>query len=330
MKIERFAFSILALTLLASISLTTAPTLRAQETLTINDPAEYSAYSMAITQADAKAKAAGLESFLTTYPQSIVKKAVLDLLLDTYSQLGDADHGLSAASRLLQVDPGNMKAIFLSMGVKKSQCGKTSDTQVCDDAAALAQQGLTVPKPDSVSDDLWKRQTDVSYPVFHSAIALDDVLSRKDFKAAISEYRTELMILAPDQTKSGSGLSDTVQLAEIYVKPESLDLVKAVWFYSRAWNYAPPAFKPVIEQKIEYWYRKYHGGLDGMEDIKVQAAVMVFPPEVGSYAQSAPPATATQTTSASGFTQDNAGSGPTLSVTMQFIQTTLNELSTLI
>ncbi|MGA2278015.1 MAG: hypothetical protein ABSG00_10430, partial [Terracidiphilus sp.] len=45
---------------------------------TIKNPAEFNTYQMASTQADPKAKAAALESFLTAYPQSVVKPAVLD------------------------------------------------------------------------------------------------------------------------------------------------------------------------------------------------------------------------------------------------------------
>jgi hypothetical protein len=81
---KKFVFaSVMAL---ASISLVSAPTLRAQDsdTISIKDPAEFNAYQMATTQSDPKAKASALESFLQTYPQSVVKKAVLDLLMDTY------------------------------------------------------------------------------------------------------------------------------------------------------------------------------------------------------------------------------------------------------
>jgi hypothetical protein len=265
---------------LASLSLVPAPTLRAQDSITIKDPAEFNSYQMATTQSDPKSKAAALEQFLTTYPQSVVKKAVLDMLIDTYQGLGDADHALSAASRLLQVDPANMKAIFLSVVIKKSQCGKTQDPQTCDDAAALAQKGLAVAKGTGVSDDDWKKQTGATYPIFHSAIALDDAISKKDFQAAISEYRTELMLLPPEATTvPGPGLADTLQLAEAYVKPSpAKDLVLAVWFYARAWNYAPAAFKAQIEPKIEYYYNKYHGGMDGLDAVKTQAAATEFPP----------------------------------------------------
>jgi len=264
---------------LASISLVSAPTLRAQDSITIKDPAEFNAYSQASTQSDPKAKASGLESFLTTYPQSVVKKAVLDMLVDTYQQLNDPDHALSAATRLLQVDPSNMKAIFLSVAIKKSQCqravdakGNLTDPQPCDDAAALAQNGLKVAKPAGVSDDDWKKQTGATYPIFHSAVALDDALSKKDFAAAVSEYRTELMLFPPDQTTTGPGLVDTLNLAEAYVKLAPPDMVNAVWFYARAWNFAPAGFKPQIEKKLDYWYNKFHGGMDGLDAIKTQAA----------------------------------------------------------
>jgi hypothetical protein len=285
---KKFVFaSVMAL---ASISLVSAPTLRAQDSdqITIKDPAEYNAYQMAYTQSDPKAKAAALETFLQNYPQSVVKSGVLDLLLLTYQQLAvqakdaqslaDAnDHALSAASRLLQVDPNNMGAIYGSVDIKRKQCQRTSDAQTCDDAAVLANKGLSTPKPAKTSDPEWKNQTGVAYPVFHSAIALDDILSKKDVKAGVDEYKQELMLYPPDQTTSGLGLVDTLNLAEAFVKETPPDAVNAVWFYARALNFAPPSFKPQIEKKLDYWYNKYHGGLDGLDDLKAKSAATVFP-----------------------------------------------------
>src|ERR1035437_3832551 len=113
----------------ACIGLVSAPKLRAQDSITIKDPAEFNAYQIATSQTDPKTKASQLEGFLTSYPQSVVKNAVLDMLLDAYQGLSDADKTLSAATRLLQVDPNNMKAIFISVFIKKGQCLKTSDPQ---------------------------------------------------------------------------------------------------------------------------------------------------------------------------------------------------------
>jgi hypothetical protein len=264
---------------LASLGLFTAPMLRAQDsTITIKDPAEYNTYTNAIGLSDPKAKAAALESFLQAYPQSVVKSAVLDMLIDTYQGLGDADKTLDAAKRLLQVDTNNLKAILYSVFIKKGQCGKTGDAQTCDDAAALARKGLLAPKPAGTSDADWKKQTGGSYPVFHSAIALDLAVSKKDFKAAIAEYTAELMLYTDAQTQSGLGLQDTLLLAKAYSQPDAKDLVKSIWFYSRAWDFAPAGYKPTIEKSLEYYYKTYHGDLKGLDDIKSQAALTTFPP----------------------------------------------------
>ena len=265
---------------LVSISLVISPALRAQDTGTIQikDPAEFNAYQNAYTQTDPKAKAAALETFLTTYPQSVVKRAVLDMLLDTYQGVNDQDHMLSTATSILQLDPGNERAIFVSVYIKKIQCGKTQDAQTCDDAAILAQKGLASQKPAATSDDDWKKLTGASFPIFHSAIAADDYISKKDFKAAENEYKAELMLYTDDQSK-GPGLPDTLLLAQAYSLPgPGQDLIQAIWFYSRVWDYAPPAYKAQIEPKLEYYYKKYHGKLDGLDAVKTQAALTTFPP----------------------------------------------------
>jgi|CZKL01.1.fsa_nt_gi hypothetical protein len=264
---------------LASMSFVYAPTLRAQNPdLTIKDPAEYNAYQMATTQSDPKAKAAALEAFLEKYPQSAVKQAVLDILIDTYQATQDPDNQLKAATRLLAVDPNNLKALLYSVLIKKSQCLKTSEAAACDDVGTLAQKGLNATKPTATSDDDWKKLTSASAPIFHSAIAVDDAISKKDFKGAQDQYTDELKLYSEDQTKS-VGLADTLQLATAYAQPgPSQDLVKAVWFFARVWDFAPAAYKAQIEPKLEYYYKKYHGGLDGLDAIKTQAQAAEFPP----------------------------------------------------
>jgi hypothetical protein len=285
---------------LASLSLIAASGLRAQQnssTIQIKDPAEFNAYQMATTQSDPKARAAAIESFLTTYPQSVVKSAMLDQLVDSYQQSGDADKTLSATDRLLQVDPSNMKAIVISVFIKKNQCaksvnpatGKSSEEQTCDDGAALATKGLQVQKPAGLSDDDWKKQTAIAYPAFHSMMALD-AATKKDFKTAEAEYKDELMLYSDDQSKS-SGLNDTLLLAQTYAQPGAAqDLSLASWFYARVWNFAPAQYKAQIEPKLEYYYKKYHGGLDGLDALKQAAAASIFPPGTFSITKAKSPA----------------------------------------
>jgi hypothetical protein len=272
--------SVMALT---CVSLVTAPALRAQGsdqgTIKIENPAEFNAYQTASTQADPKAKASGLEEFLKTYPQSVVKKAVLEDLTLTYQQIGDSANATNAAGRILQLDPNNWRAILISVINKKSECGKTNDPQTCDDAAAIAQKGLTVAKNAEFSDGDWQKATELGYPIFHSAIALDLLVSKKDSKAAQEEYKKELMLFQLPDTTKGLGLVDTLQLAEAYAKPDARDMVQAIWFYARAWNFAPAAYKAQIEPKLEYWYKRYHGGIDGVDAVKTAAAATLFKPD---------------------------------------------------
>ena len=81
-----------------------------------------------------------------------MKKAVLDSLLDAYQAASDPQKVLDTATKLLQVDPNNMKAILYSVMIKKAQCGQKSDAATCDDAAGLAQKGLQAPKPAETSE----------------------------------------------------------------------------------------------------------------------------------------------------------------------------------
>jgi hypothetical protein len=200
--------------------------------------------------------------------------------------LGDPDKMLSAASRLLQMDPNNPKAILISVFVNNGRCtksvdpntGLSTDAQTCDNAATLAAKGLTVPKPAGTSPDDWKKLTGTAFPIFHSTIALDDMVSKKDIKGAENEYKAELMLYTDDQSKS-TGLPDTLKLATAYNQPGTAqDLVQAVWFYARVWDFAPAQYQAKIEPQLEHAYKKFHGSLDGLDAVKTQAAVTTFPP----------------------------------------------------
>lgn len=294
---------------LASICLAVTPALRAQDAggqITIQDPAEFNAYQNFSTQTEPAQKCAAGESFVSTYPKSVVKKEVLTQMMQCYQQTNQPDKMLSAASRLLEVDPNNIMAIYWSVFLKKQQCTKSldasgvaTDTQSCDDAAALAQKGLTATKPSDMADDAWKKLTDQAYPAFHSAIAYDDAVSKKDYAGAIKEYTTELNLYPLDAcNKVGPCLGDTLQLAQAYAKPgPAKDEVKAVWFFARALDYAPPAYKTQIEPQLDFWYKRYHGTMDTDAQIKQQeqgieqqAQATLFPPSTFTIAPAPTPA----------------------------------------
>ena len=81
-----------------------------------------------------------------------------------------------------------------------------------------------------------------------------------------------------DQTKT-AGLNDTLLLAQAYSQPgPSQNLPAAIYLYARVWAFAPANYKAQIEPKLEYYYKKYHGNLDGLQDIKTQAQASALPP----------------------------------------------------
>ena len=271
---------------LVGLGLSTTPTILAQDaaagSIEIKDRAEFNAYQDAVTQTDPKAKAAASETFLSTYPQSVVKKTVLAGLVDAYSSF-DPAKAVDAATRMLQLDPNDLKSMYLIVFIKKQQAGQaannpTQQAQLLDDAAAMATKGLAATKPDAMKDEDFKKLKATTDPFFHSAIAQDDAISKKDLKAAIAEFRSELEATPVDQTTKGSALNDTLTLGQAYTQLAPPDPVNAVWFLARAEDYAPDSFKPTIDKQAKYWYKRYHGNTDGFDDIKAKAQASLFPP----------------------------------------------------
>src|ERR1700683_2009769 len=146
--------------------------------LTIKDPAEYNDYTNAVGQSTPAAKAASIETFLTKYPNSVVKNDLLQMLMVTYQQSGDTAKTLSTADRLLAVDPGNLRALFIEVYLEESQAAAKSspaDAQpIYDKAAAQAQTGLTAAKPDNMSQADYDKLKAATAPIFNGAIAKDD------------------------------------------------------------------------------------------------------------------------------------------------------------
>jgi hypothetical protein len=286
MKMLVFATA-LALASIGSVPATAMPAQSAtqspaqsQDSIVIADQVEYTVYTSANNQTDPKARAAALESFLKTFPNSIAKKSVLGVLVDLYQNPFDSEKELSAAQRLFDLDPANLKAAYYVVALERVRGTDTKapDAKAIAAAADTATKALAIAKPSGVSDDDWKKQTDAAYPMFYSAEALDAEM-RSDFKLAVDDFNAELKYYSPEASKSGPALADTLRLARSYASSTPPDEVKAIWFYSRALDYAPAPYKADIELQLKYWYNKYHGDLGGLDDLKKVAAESLFPPD---------------------------------------------------
>jgi hypothetical protein len=223
---------------------------------TIKDPAEYNDYANATSQASPAAKADAIEAFLTKYPNSVAKAAMLESLMGAYQAAGNAAKILDAAKRLLQVEPNNLRALTFVVYLEHQQ--SNGNQQTLDDAAAAAQTGLNAPKDSCMTQADYDKVKDLATPVFYSAIGADDV-QKKDYKGAIDAYTKELQSYKdPAQTTVVPALLDTYYLGQAYLQEDPKDLKNAVWFLTRAAQFAKPPYQSQIESAAEYWYKKYH------------------------------------------------------------------------
>src|SRR6201996_8071489 len=268
-----------------------------QPSITIKDPAEYNDYSNAISQSSPPAKASAIEGYLTKYPNSVVKVQMLEQLMAAYQAQNSMDKTVDAAQRLLQVDPNNLRALAITVYIKKAQAAQKStpaDQQpLLDDAAASAQKGLAAPKPANMPQADFDKLKASTTPIFYSAIALDDQL-KKDYPGAEDAFKKELGAVPVAQTQTGPALNDTYLLGQAYAQQTPPDLKNAVWFLTRAAAYAPPAAKDQIEKAAEYYYNKYHGSMDGFDQVKTLVTQSVLPPDSYNPTQFIPPSPADQ------------------------------------
>ncbi len=266
--------------------------------ITIKDPAEYNAYTNAISQSTPQAKAQAIEAFLKQYPNSVVKVDLLNTLMILDESISPAAT-LDAAKQLIAADPTNLRALIALVYLEHQQAN--GNVQQLDQAAADAQKGLSAPKGQCVSEADYEKEKDVATPIFYSAIGADD-FAKKDYAGAIQAYTKELQSYKdPTKTTAMPAPIDTYYLGESYLNENPRDLKNAVWFLVRAAEFYPQA-KTQIESAAEYWYKKYHCSVTdatcingnpppGFSDIEQLASqpANVFPPATYNPTPAPPP-----------------------------------------
>ncbi|MGC1869850.1 MAG: hypothetical protein WA700_02725 [Acidobacteriaceae bacterium] len=280
---------------LAGSAMSAAPMMQAQSagsgTITIKSPAEYNAYNAAISQPTPQAKESAIEGFLQQYPDSVVKQQVLEILMDSYMQTKNPNKALAAARQVIQMDPTDLRALALSAYILKSEAGqKTNPAEaqpLLDEAAKDAQAGLSASAPEGADAANFDKMKTAVKPLFDGAIA-DDDLEKKDYNDAIKYFQDELKAM-PAAQQTTSGIEDTYLLGTAYVQKTPQDLVNAVWYLSRAAAYAPEPFKDEIQKAAQYWYKKYHGGMDGFDQVQAQAKASLNPPAGFTITPAPPP-----------------------------------------
>ncbi|MGB6404088.1 MAG: hypothetical protein WBF26_14720, partial [Candidatus Sulfotelmatobacter sp.] len=220
----------------------------------------------------------GLEAFLTQYPNSIMKVAALQTLMQDYQQAGNTAKTIETATKLVAADPSNERAMFLLAYFDrvKAQGGDANATQDLADAKKYGQMGLDglpkFTKPDSMSDADFQKMKDQMTGVFSAALGLS-ALTDKDYDTARKDLRTAVDS-SPDFQKD---FTVVWPLALAYAGPTppdpklTPDPINAIWYAARASTIAPPQAQAGIEKYARSLYMKYHAGDDGWTDVLAQA-----------------------------------------------------------
>jgi hypothetical protein len=242
---------------------------------------EYAAYNKANSETTAAAKAADFEAYLKAYPNSAVKADVLNQILFADSQTGDQAATLSAADRLLAVDPNNLRALTFEVYYRRADADKLTDPAAkqaaLDAVAKYAQQGLNATKPKDMSDADFAALKTKTDPVFESALA-DADMAKKDNADAITTIKKEIDGDKDDTTKPSPVLQDVYVLAQAYYTSTPPDYLNCAWYATRAAAFAPAAYKTTIEPLANYCYKKYHGSLDGYAAMQTAVQTNLDPP----------------------------------------------------
>ncbi len=241
----------------------------AQSNKQIKDPAEYNAYMAAVNAKDANAKASALESFLQTYPNSVIKEDALELLMKTYQQLNNVPKIEETGQKLLQVNPNNLTALALMAYLKRFQgLGATDPAQataLLSQAGEYGQRGLqqleTAPKPEGYADADWAKMKDSFKAIFSAAVGNSE-LSKKNYQAAIPALQNALKGNPNDYIT-------TYQLAVAYLEQKPI-VVDGLFWGAKAVDLAKqqnPAAAAQFQKYVHSKYVRYHGAEDGFDQL---------------------------------------------------------------
>ena len=252
----------------------------------IKDPAEYNAYVGAIQQKDPAAQISGLEAFMTQYPNSVMKIAALQTLMQDYQQTNNQQKTIDTATKLVAADSCNVRALALLAYIDrlKAQGGDANAKQDLVDAKKFGQSGLDCEpkftKPDGTSDADFQKMKGQMTGIFDAAIGIS-AITDKDYATARKNLRAAADS-SPDEQKD---FSVVYPLALAYAGPTppdpsvTPDPLDAIWFAARASSVAPnPQYQAQIEKYAKGQYIKYHGGDDGWTDVLAQAKANPDPP----------------------------------------------------
>jgi hypothetical protein len=260
----------------------------------IKSPAEYNAYVNAIQQQNPAQKAAALEAFLQTYPNTVMKEDGLELLMVAYQQAGDSQKSLDAATRVLEANPNNIRALALlaySYRAMASQGGAQMQANLAK-TKQYGEQGLqalgSLKKPEGMSDADFTKLHHETGAIFDGAVGFA-ALQAKDYATAQKDLEQAVA------WESQPNIADIYPLATTDLETKPVNPA-GFWFIVKAAMLAQGTGQQQILAYGKSKYARYHGSDQGWDDLvnQVKASTSVMPPAGFTVTQYVPPSPAEQ------------------------------------
>lgn len=250
-----------------------------QQKKEIKDPAEYNSYIAALRESNPQAQAQAFENFLQQYPNSVVKEDALEQLMAAYEKLGNTAKTSDTATRLLQVNPNNVRALALLAFSKRAAAESgQAPQQNAAEAAQYGQRGLqalsSMAKPEGMSEpDFEKFKAQVA--IILNGSAGFGALQNKDYANAQKYLQAAVNLRDKENPNDPTALRDVYPLALSYLEANPINPV-GLWWIARA--AALSNNNPQIVKYGQFKYTKYHGSADGWDQLLAQAKTSATPP----------------------------------------------------
>jgi tetratricopeptide (TPR) repeat protein len=243
----------------------------------IQDTTEFKGWEDARNIADPAGRAKALEAFLVSYPNTVAKLPALIEILKAYQQAGDNEKLQPTAKRILEIEPSNITALGVDVIVNfmNSQGPKGNPAAVVA-AGAEAQKALKAldswQKPDDMTQDDYDKQRRAMTLAFSTAAGVG-ALESKDYAAARTNYQ-KLFDLDPSIDNCR-----TLGFADLQMDPPD---VAGFWYLAKALSQAQAQNNKAGAQQLaadaKDRYRRYHGGMEGWDQIVVASATQATLP----------------------------------------------------
>jgi tetratricopeptide (TPR) repeat protein len=244
------------------------------------DRAEYDLYDAITKDTNPKTRLDKLNQWKEKYPTTDYSDARQTLFITTYAQLGQLQDALKSANEALSKDPKDFTAIYYTAFLMPNLTTVTKQPptpEQLDAAEKAANAILGGAKPANVSDADWQKAKGDVEAIAHKTLGWV-AMQRKQPDTAEAEFKKSLT----SNPKSGEvpywlGI---VILQER--KPEKQS--EALYYYARAAAYdgdgaLAPDGRAVVNQQLKDLYTRYHGGVDGLDQLLAQAKSSPNPPD---------------------------------------------------